>query len=121
MSEVSEVIRMTRQVAECARKGERECGKDVAVRSSAWGSPAVDDVPHTKQIRSNSLGIFFIVEQLLKIQALLKRNSKPTALYKPSWIFNQLHREEGTVSTVPYIVWREKKNIGEKELSKNEI
>jgi len=111
---------MTRQVAECARKGERECGKDVAVRSSAWGSPAVDErtVCHTKQIRSNSLGIFFIVEQLLKIQALLKRHSKPTALYKPSWIFNQLHREEGTESTVPYIVWREKKNIGERAIEK---
>jgi hypothetical protein len=61
----------------------------------------------------------FFLEQLLKIQ-LLKRHSKPTALCKPSWIFNQLHREEGTVSTVPYIVWREKKNT-EKELSKNEI
>ena len=83
MSEVSEVIRMTRQVAECARKGERECGKDVAVRSSAWGSPAVDErtVCHTKQIRSNSLVPNFFIEQLLKIRKiqLLKRHSKPTA------------------------------------------
>ena len=80
MSEVSEVIRMTRQVAECARKGERECGKDVAVRSSAWGSPAVDErtVCHTKQIRSNSLYNFFYCGATFE-DPLLKRHSKPTA------------------------------------------